>query len=97
MTQHTPGPWNNDTHPWDVLADGKRTTPIATVHVEVDGGNEARANARLIAAAPELLEALKSLVGRFEGCTSHCGSPELNAFRNANAAIAKAETFYPRG
>ena len=49
---HTEGPWklNRD----DVLADSKHETRVATVF---DENGDWKANARLIAAAPDLLEA----------------------------------------
>lgn len=97
MSKHTPGPW---TAQWDetnkrckighwfwtaqdkafpghyVVLDLKRQTPEAT------------ANARLIAAAPDLLKALKKLVAR---CNS---DPSMRADMNtlqAHLAIAEAE------
>lgn len=48
---HTPGPWTL----FDRLVQGRGGAPVAAVH-----GPHAYANARLIAAAPELLEALKA-------------------------------------
>ncbi len=67
-----------------------QSTPSASV---IFGwGKVSEETAVLLAAAPELLEALVNLVGRFEGCTSRSSSPELNAFRNAHEAITKAET-----
>ena len=88
MTQHTPGPWRVakqgelGTQQLPILrSDGKIIAAIRN-----EGG---LADARLIAAAPELLEALKTLVRRVErgnahttlGCTTE----------PAQAAIAKAE------
>lgn len=74
---------------WNTYAvrDSKTNVCIAVVG-EVDRyfENENEANARLIAAAPELLEALKALVNcpDYKGINTH----EMNA---ARAAIAKAE------
>lgn len=63
ITKHTPGPWKVSQRD----AEGNLTTPaifangvIVAVVSELPGGYEANAN--LIAAAPELLEALKALV-----------------------------------
>jgi Asp/Glu/hydantoin racemase len=60
-TQHTPGPWTQgDDNPLSIY--GKYTN-VATVHGTHATGarteEEARANARLIAAAPDLLAALQ--------------------------------------
>lgn len=49
---------------------------------------EAEANARLIAAAPDLLEALEELYKAGPDCE---GGPLGEAYRKARAAIAKAE------
>ena len=60
MTQHTPGPWN---YSKPEFADGRYSIyangPLATTASEADYGDSALPNARLIAAAPELLEALR--------------------------------------
>lgn len=66
--KHTPGPWNlvwwgNETYPYplSILAnnDGAWVTRGGTVSSE--------ANARLIAAAPAMLEALKAWVEELDG------------------------------
>jgi hypothetical protein len=95
MSGHTPGPWQarND-YGWDTIIgnvdgpdDGEYTyTGIAEVITEDPG--EAQANARLIAAAPELLEALQRCTARLEIHMKH--SEDLAAHMQAAAAIAKA-------
>lgn len=71
MNKHTPGPWKvSNYRPYDIIArDPKESTyecgdnrydPIATVYR--NHTQEFLANARLIAAAPELLEALKGVL-----------------------------------
>lgn len=69
-TKHTPGPWtrkraipDDDTISRLVFAGDDL---IATVHDLEDAGHEAFANARLIAAAPELLAALQELVAEWD-------------------------------
>ena len=52
-----------------------------------DGNAEQLANAKLIAAAPDLLKALQSLLDDTGDC--ECGDPDCPAFA-ARAAIAKA-------
>jgi hypothetical protein len=73
MSKHTPGPWKLDRN--SVLI------PIAPYEwADAYGGSEA--NARLIAAAPDLLEALQDLCDTL----GECGMTE-----KARAAITKAE------
>lgn len=81
--KHTPGPWglNIDTV---CIRDGVSVQPV-THHMDSQG----MADARLIAAAPELLEALKAMRDAFWG-TSH-NEAEDAANEMARAAIAKAE------
>lgn len=91
MSKHTPGPWETDRN-------NVHSGQIATIHhclnndwVEVWSPNwpadedEQEANARLIAAAPELLEALEGFVA----CWDACASP-VEFAEKARAAIAKA-------
>lgn len=64
-TTHTPGPWATAVVVKDFVSviDEKNGQYIADVYYrsDDDGNNETEANARLIAAAPELLDALVSL------------------------------------
>ena len=79
-TKHTPGPWKHDGMCIDAI-DGAL---VATVYTENSFVNEL--DARLIAAAPELLAALQVMVKTFDGlATIH-----NDAYRQARAAIAKA-------
>lgn len=101
-TKHTPGPWRYGA-PWD-KPNGGRTIfgrhvdeYIADVYAghhaddSVDGPR-GEANARLIAAAPDLLAALEAYVaGDFEAQGSTLAAQRHNARRDAaRAAIAKA-------
>ena len=88
--KHTPGPW---------IASSQRVTAPETenrlpLDIRLYGGNQKdhKANARLIAAAPDLLEALKMLyddtadyikLNNLTGMDNH-------AMKAARAAIAKA-------
>ena len=58
----------------------------------VHGIEEARANARLMAAAPDMLEALQGMLSMWNSvCTAHAWEPEhLTEVTAARAAIAKA-------
>ena len=105
-TKHTPGPWSLKSDPFhfDTLSsivggatkgDGKRF-PSHELHIEIGGFADFRiqeANARLIAAAPELLEALRQIeysVGQAL-ISGNDWRRELALMRNTTeAAIAKA-------
>jgi hypothetical protein len=96
--KHTPGPWRWE---WDSLgiqiySQGETEGSIATVHEDIeaqlgvgDNDNMGEANARLIAAAPEMYAALKDLMEFPKSCGHEftCSCPE----QKARAAIAKAE------
>lgn len=112
MTKHTPGPWTM--HPR--FADGAEVRSLAQVawcgsacEISKSGGQridaaEARANAHLIAAAPDLLQGLEDMIGHCQGCNGkgRCygpvpGRPGVSAVdqpcqdcSDARAAIKKA-------
>jgi hypothetical protein len=91
---HTPGPWIS------------RRGTIGTVKYHIAEmmpssypdmppgfapADEQEANARLIAAAPELLEALLNLLPLAESAMKECGQYDIRAeLHEARAAIAKA-------
>jgi hypothetical protein len=82
---HTPGPWTTreSKEHWgrvDVIIHSE-ATDVATAW---QGGTKAnRANANLIAAAPDLLEALEEVLGWETLCP-------IEVYERARAAIAKA-------
>jgi hypothetical protein len=92
MPEHTPGPWtidldydrdghhgiNSEARMWKAVAECSANT-LGAAKVSQD---EAEANAHLIAAAPELLEALEEVVA--------ISDRKHNAWDKAHAAIAKA-------
>lgn len=91
-TTHTPGPWIRgvgDEGTCSVYASfrGMRVVVAATENFRLPIA-EQKANARLIAAAPELLAALKAL--RQNGTLAQRMTP-ADALALADAAIAKAE------
>lgn len=72
MSQHTPGPWKHNPHPEPQNADRHICVDIPSgfsrviarvKHTDVDN---ALANARLIAAAPEMYDLLKTYVERWQ-------------------------------
>ncbi len=92
MTTHTPGPWESDESLRSIKVKGRwESIPTWTIWpCDLDNGVrwiaqhiDSTADARLIAAAPDLLAALKTIVG-----SAKRGFPGNEA---ALAAIAKAE------
>ncbi len=72
--KHTPGPWTVNAWPQrhDEIRIGAVGTPlICAIMVRDVSINEQKANARLIAAAPELLEALKVACGALYDAAHH--------------------------
>lgn len=108
---HTPGPWKSVHIPAGyATGDGQieiqggedRLTLVAHIPTERDaprGMRQRKANARLIAAAPQLLEALKACVRKLDGIKMslrHSGDIEIaecaaRAEQAARAIIVQAE------
>lgn len=94
MTQHTPGPWvqgKEDDFKGIAIttpARGMAYVAIANVPVDYTDRPEREANARLIAAAPELLEAAKAVA---QWCMQRPPIHPYDGFKMLEAAIAKAE------
>ncbi len=86
--EHTPGPW--EAIGWEVHAAEEERCYIGAVTSADTGGDEAFANARLIAAAPDLLEAAKAA----QQWLAHGNPDNLEAVadieQELRAAIAKA-------
>lgn len=101
-TNHTPGPWhiNGEYHIYAKTAQGALPVRVAQAVPLRNGNSDERgANARLIAAAPELLEALKYAAELVQTARQHFPKPIKNADRfklentcaTINKAIAKAD------
>ena len=89
MTTHTPGPWKavDDYGRWEIES---RLHAIATVN---DNPPQHKANARLITAAPSLLEALVELIDQLEGIgIIEWHGAEGLSLSQARAAITNATT-----
>lgn len=109
MSAHTPGPWSHSyrerTHGmWaeEIYDATGRTVAVAAWYEVPSGPNvlstNREANACLIAAAPDLLEALRAVVPWVVTAMAHREDPHPDAVRNHKedmdlmfAAIAKAE------
>ena len=91
--RHTPGPWGNNKwncHEHQISALGS-TVALVSHSSAVISEESADANARLIAAAPDLLEALFRLLD-CPDVQMDDTEPETDAaIQQANAAIAKVE------
>lgn len=98
---HTPGPWQLDEFAKDIVEGLGRFAVRHSEHapggiaITVGGlGDEQVANARLIAAAPELLEALEACLAVLPGLEVRSWPPghEMKKFAlaKARAAISKA-------
>ena len=90
MSKHTPGPWK--------VADYLVVTSKGTVYTfenETTKAGELRANARLIAGAPETLAALEALVEvaqhQLSQRADHEGLTNCDTLAGARAAIRKAK------
>ena len=102
MTQskHTPGPWSvlvNDEDLWLIEHENQQIAAVSGQFVADDYGNcplepEEMANARLIAAAPDLLEALTKLALATSSVgVGHISMNQRTALKEARVAIAKAK------
>ena len=103
-TEHTPGPWRfwdrGEDYTNSLITDASGASGIAHLIGRIRGNDvtipEMRANARLIAAAPELLEALREMrcwIGNGKPAAKMGATCETlsGALDLADAAIAKAE------
>lgn len=95
MSAHTPGPWHVNKGPRNALPHIRSATGLYVMDAAPRGSNamsttRQMADAVLIAAAPELLEALRNSLSLLE---IHCGNSDDIAnvvMDKARAAIAKA-------
>lgn len=94
-TKHTPGPWTYD-DVWSLVT-GPKGEEIAAVHAAQSNPKRcdkgiAQANAHLIAAAPELLEALSTMQSMMKqyGMVPDANDPFHPVWCRAESAILKA-------
>jgi len=92
MNKHTPGPWftsrPHQTIYIEARIGGGMLQEVGAIGPTEGGPRQQEANARLIAAAPELLEALQGLLAGEEIATSL--EDYAAASEKARAAISKA-------
>jgi hypothetical protein len=96
ISQHTPGPWdvqqtNSDARITNIEFNRAESFSSATLYSgECVPLDEHQANARLIAAAPELLEALEELIGDRYNPMRESDPIFISARDRARYVIAKA-------
>jgi len=97
MSKHTPGPWHHTGREFNDVRDSDDELVAVALHLRVGqperSVQEAEANARLIAAAPELLDALKKMESALAKCFGPHKAEEGDRHRalaQARVAIAKA-------
>jgi hypothetical protein len=97
MSKHTPGPWYIEGG-YLICTDDLEIGAVSSVDRGDDGkwchGEATKANARLIAAAPELLQACASIMVSIASKTKYlegCDCADCQSIRLVYAAIAKAE------
>ena len=94
--KHTPGPWFTHREGFssvyiEARIGGGMLQEVASCGPTNEGSDQQEANARLIAAAPEMLEALKAMIDAERVYESGGrSSEELDALEKAHAAITKA-------
>ncbi len=89
MNKHTPGPWGCTTRKgsWDWVVYRDSNIEICQLfHDGTDMNETGEANARLIAAAPDMLLALKALLEDSKHLPTH-----MDVMKAARDAIGKAE------
>ena len=95
MIKHTAGPWliGENRYDYDLIIRSANNDPVCSVIYAGYSKTEARANARLIAAAPDLVEALKEMCSYTAELNPNQGFDGLDHFavNKAQAAIAKTE------
>ena len=95
MNGYTPGPWKVSALGSGLLIENAAGYVIARISVLLAYRRQHRANARLIAAAPELLQALQSLseyVYRdMESNAPNWAPMDVPEYAAASAALAKAK------
>lgn len=96
-TEHTPGPWSRaDSVVVTTMETHHYMTWIANCSVGGAGSSEQLANARLVAAAPELLDALKDaieLIESLDGKDNSCAP--MTDISDLRAIVAKATGVKP--
>ena len=100
-TKHSDGPWFVQDGSLTVYNLSQINSGITCAIAATLNGNgdfkfsRMKANARLIAAAPDLLTALKGTVSALEGCANYLDFYRISQLQTARVIIAKAEGVAP--
>lgn len=92
MTKHTPGPWSvgyQGLNAWEIESDD-RNSLASVIALGEEMSPEDKANAHLIAAAPDLLSVVVELSRLKLGKGGYCSMPLRELVERATAAIAVA-------
>lgn len=89
--KHTPGPWRVGKGGPNMCPTVGTEKGLMVAMVAYGDSHPTQANARLIAAAPDLLEALEELADLFDAMVSGEYRPDSFTTQPARAAIAKAK------
>lgn len=84
--KHTPGPWHVGMRPGPIVY-GPEGEQIANMHVPMLPAEEHRANARLIAEAPAMLDALRAVLQVLNHGTENPHWPHVDTIRAILARI----------
>ena len=94
MSDFTQGPFSvaETRHKYDIVIRGPKNEPIALVLIAGFSKKEGAANANLLAAAPDLLEALQNIAEYWNQDQNEAAMADAcwHAIHTARAAIAKA-------
>jgi hypothetical protein len=97
MSKHTPGPWKynsklsgSENHRGFYITANRGMT-IGELHPLDPDGDEGKANARLISAAPDLLESLKAILACDGSRGIYDATKHIKEIQLAEIAIKKAE------
>lgn len=97
MSKHTPGPWQATS--WEAKSGGTDwvvwgpKSPNHDYHSDLRGDFGSEADARLIAAAPDMYEALRELMDIVQHAIDQRTTADMDSFtlQPARLALAKAE------
>ncbi len=93
MSKHSPGPWrwvDVPGNPWAVRGPNDETDHLGPIILNMGGSadEQEKANARLIASAPEMLDLLRGAVDPWD---KSMASPGADWYQRARALLARLD------